>query len=83
MGMYILQVLPQGNIAPQGLVKGSREHAEKFMAKISSYFRMSPSIVKEWQDWLKDVAPQSDDVLKIYHSNVLFIELLCFFCQGA
>lgn len=62
IGMHILHSLPQGDISPQGLVKGSREHAEKFLAKIRSYFKMSPETVKEWEDWLNDVAPQSDNV---------------------
>jgi hypothetical protein len=60
--MYILHALPQGNISPQGLVKGSREHTEKFLSKINSFFRASPHILQEWSDWQRDVAPKSDDV---------------------
>ena len=62
IGMYILHALPQGNIAPQGLVKGSRAHTDRFLAKINSFFRSSPHIVNEWNVGERDIAPKSDDV---------------------
>ena len=61
--MYLLNSLPSGNILPQGLAKGSRAHAETFVAKVNSFCRMSPLIIQEWKFWLDNVAPQSDNVI--------------------
>ena len=81
--MYILQNFPRGTIRPQALVTGSRHNAEKFVDKIRSYFRSSPDIVEEWNNWLLHIAPQSDDAeeyiastggLKLPLSDLLWID---------
>ena len=84
--MYILQNFPRGTIRPQALVAGSRHNAEKFVEKIRSFFRTSPDIVEEWNDWLLRIAPQSDDAeeyvastggLKLPLSDLLWIDSGC------
>jgi hypothetical protein len=61
-GFSILKRVPTGQLQPAPFVENSTAVLKGVMKSIEKHFSVrKPSVVKEWQDWVTNVAPSSDD----------------------
>jgi hypothetical protein len=83
-GMCILKSLPSEQPQPYPFVQGSRGVLDNVVYKVeSNYTRNHPNIVKQWKEWARDVAPQSDSVEEYVRDHPLNVPLGDILFSGA
>ncbi len=60
--LNVLRSFPIGDFSPASFIAGSRELMESTASTmISSHRILKPKVSEEWEDWIKNVAPLSDN----------------------
>lgn len=75
--LNVLIALPSGDFSPASFIEGSRQLMEATAERmISTYQASQPDISEEWQKWIQEVAPQSDDAQDYVRNNGGVVNIL-------